>query len=217
MSRENRPVVLIVGGVAVLAAALLLFLVLRSGDDATDAPTQPAAGGSTVAAAPTPPPRADSSRPGQPQVSASVRDGSADAGGYTETIVNGMRVRDHRKNRSTPVERLIPDRAPGSRTIDPKITASINDQLLPRVRECAAGVPPEARGPKPRIEGKVILAIKDGQAQITQANVDLTDVVGASIEPTKQCLEQKAREIKVPADNEPDLESYAITIRYAVP
>lgn len=128
-----------------------------------------------------------------------------------------MRVRDHRKDKSTPVDRLLPERAPGSRTIDPKLTAQINTQLLPFVRECAAGVPPEARGVKPRIEGKIIIAIKDGQAQVTEADVDLTDVVGASIEPTKQCLEQKARGITVPAENEADLESYSITIRYAVP
>jgi hypothetical protein len=89
--------------------------------------------------------------------------------------------------------------------------------MLPIVRECAASVPPEARGVKPRVEGQVVIAIKNQQVQVSNATVDLTDVVGAPVEATKQCIQQKTLGITAPAGDEADLENYPIRISFSLP
>jgi hypothetical protein len=218
MSRQGRPVGLIIAVVAVAAAALLLWMILKSGDDDASASSQPAGAGSAAAArAPSPTEAGD--RPRLPQVAAAEeerRGGRADRP-TTETIIDGVRVRDHRRDRSQPI--VIPPRPPPAhaRKIPPTLTKTISDRILPIVRECGASVPPEARGPKPRVEGTVIIAIKDQQVQLSQATIELTDVVGAALEPTKQCIQQKALGVTAPAADEADLENYALRLSYSLP
>ena len=81
--------------------------------------------------------------------------------------------------------------------------------LAARIRYC------EARGPAPRIQGSVSIAIKDGQVTVGDTAFQLRDVVGASVEPIKQCIEQQARTITHPTD-EHDLESYDLTLSFAL-
>jgi hypothetical protein len=223
MTRQGRPVGLIIAAVAVLAAGLFLVFILKSGDD--DGPAGgagPATGGSGSGVASTPDrARPSPDRPNAPQVSSVEREpgsaaGSAGDRGYTETIVNGMRVRDHRKDRTQPVDIGSGSRPPNARRIQPSLTADISNRILPIVRECGASVPTEARGVKPRVEGEILIAIRSKQVQITRANVQLTDVVGASVDPTKQCIEQKVLGLTVPAGEEADLEDYTITLSYGL-
>lgn len=222
MTRQGRPVGLIIAAIAVLVAGLLLLFIMKSGDDDTTAgASRPPPGGSGGATSTPDLARPSPDRPNAPQVSSVEREpgsaaGSAGDRGYTETIVNGMRVRDHRKDRSQPVDIGSGSRPPNARRIQPALTADISNRILPIVRECGASVPTEARGVKPRVEGEILIAIRSKQVQITRANIQLTDVVGASVDPTKQCIEQKVLGLTVPAGEEADLEDYTITLSYGL-
>jgi hypothetical protein len=217
MSSQSRPVGLIIAGLALTAAALLVWMIVRAGDDSASAspPQQPAAG------APVDPPAPRAERPngpGSPQVAESAqerRSGNADRP-VTETIVNGVRVRDHRRDRSTPI--LVQDRPPGVgvHRVSRTVTADLNNRILPFVRECVSGVPPEARGARPRVESQVIISIKDHQARVTEATVEISDAAGATLESAKQCIQQKALGVTVPAADEDDVENYPIRLSYSL-
>jgi hypothetical protein len=221
MTSQGRPVGLIIAGVAVLAAGLLLLFIMKSGDDdaAAGAPS-PATSVPGTAPVMRDRPRPTPDRPNAPQVATVERttrpaDGS-DSPGYTETVINGVRVRDHRKDKTKPIEVTTGGRPPDARRIQQSLTGDISNRILPVVRDCGAGVPPEARGPKPRAEMEVVIAIRNKQVHVTKATVQLTDVVGASLEPTRQCIEQKLVGFTLPAGDEPDVEDYTLTLSYGV-
>jgi hypothetical protein len=168
------------------------------------------------------PPRVeDSSRPGVPQVLPTEPSGSArgdrDKIPPTESIINGVRVRDHRKDRTKPIALSSVERPAHARKIPPELTRSISDRILPIVRECGAAVPPDARGAKPRLEGPVVIAIKDHQVKVTGATLDLHDVTGDTVEQVKQCIQQKTLGITTAAPDEADLENYPIQISFTLP
>jgi hypothetical protein len=220
MSRQGPPVGVIIAVVAAIAAGLLVWLIARSGDDGASASTpQPSTAGTQAGA-----PRAEGERPALPQVTASGeprgaqgRTGAAEP--PTETVVDGVRIRDHRKDRSKPYKPFDPDPSTSraGRTIKPELTGAIVDRLTPSVRECGKAVPPEARGAKPRAEGKVVIAIKNHQVTVREATVELSDVSGVPLEPIQQCIQQAALGVTAPAGDEPDLEDYPIRISYALP
>jgi len=224
MARQERPVGLIIAGVALVAAGLLLWMILRSGDDGASAsPPQPAPqppGAGPGADRQAPVPRAEGSdRPNLPKVSDSDqgRQARPDLEPPTETVVNGVRVRDHRRDRSTPYTPAQSGPPAFARKIKPELTGEIVNRFLPYVRECGKAVPPEARGQKPRFEGTLVIAIKNHQVSVREATIELTDVIGAHAEPTQQCLQQKAQLITAPAADEDDLDNYPIRISYALP
>jgi hypothetical protein len=215
---------LVIAAVALTACALLLWMIMRSGDSgdggdggASAESSQPGATGDGTRTAA----RGDGARgPRLPQGSDGEqgrrRRNSADPS-VTETIVNGVRVRDHRQDRSKPIVLHDPPPSSRSRRIDAKVTAEVNDRLLPGVRECGAAVPPEARSDKPRVQGQVLLAVKDRRLSLTAATIEITGVVGASLEIAKQCIQQKALAVTVPQVDEEDLESYPLQISYTLP
>ena len=215
---------LVIAAVALTACALLLWMIVKGGgdgDDGASAGTSQQPGGAGSEGAARTAPRAESSsRPGLPQVTQADqarRGGDDDDRPATETIINGVRVRDHRRDRSKPV--TLPDRPPPPhvRRIDPKLTAEISDRILPIVRECGGAVPPEARSPKPRVEGQVTIAIKDHRVSVTAATVEISGVAGATLEPAKQCIQQKMLGVAVPQADEEDVESYPIQVSYTLP
>ncbi|HWU88812.1 MAG TPA: hypothetical protein VN253_16210, partial [Kofleriaceae bacterium] len=182
---------------------------------------RPAPGSSGGAAIGRDRPRPSLDLPGAPQVVSAERTSATTAGsdgdpGYTETVINGVRVRDHRKDRSAPIQLGSGRRPPDGRKIQPSLTADISNRILPIVRQCGASVPAEARGGKPRVEGEVVIAIRNQQVQITRASVRLTDVVGDFAESAKQCIDQKTLGLTVPAGDEADLEDYTITLSYGL-
>jgi hypothetical protein len=224
MPRQGRPVGLIIAVVAVAAAGLLLWMILRSGDEDEDVAASPHATAGGIAA---PSGRRVSAgeageRPSLPSTASSEQGrrprGSGDAERTTtETIINGVRVRDHRRDRSKPI--VIPSRPPPAhaRKIPPELTREISNRILPAVRECASLVPPEARGERPRVEGQVVIAIKSQQVQISEATIEITGVVGAPLETAQQCIRDKALVVTVPAGEEPDLADYPIRLSYTLP
>lgn len=217
MSRQGPPVGLIIAVVAVTAAALLLWMIIKSGDE--DASASPPRSAEAAAAPQGPPARQGADRPGLPQVTPSeqVRRRGGDAPPPTETIINGVRVRDHRRDRTQPIEIAPRTRPAYARKIPPELTADISNRILPIVRECASNVPREARGVKPSVQGQLVIAIKDHRVQIRQATIEIADVVGAALEPTQQCIQQKALGVTAPAADEADLEDYALRLSYTLP
>jgi hypothetical protein len=220
---NRRPVVLALGALALVAAAVVLWLSLGRGKD--DAPGEVRRDGSAGTAAaptpppslPTPPPGDTTDRAGQPVVSDNERTGSRPGPGDPprETIVNGVRVRDHRKN-PVPID-LPPNlHPPDSRKLQSETVAAINRKVFAVVGECMSDVPREARGANPRLDGQVVVAVKNKQLAVTGSTMQLRDVVGASVDATRLCMEQKAVGLTVPAD-ELDVEGYAISLSYALP
>lgn len=215
MSRKGAPVGLIIAVVAVSASALLLWMIIRSGgNEEAPAVVPEAKSGRSIR-----PPAAPGERPELPQVASTdgPRGPRPDREPATETIINGVRVRDHRKDRSQPIQLPERPRPESGRRIAPSLTRDLSDQLLPLVRQCATAVPPEARGPKPRVIGNVVIAIKNKQVQVSSATFALADVFGAPAEPTQQCIQQKALGITLPAPDEEDLEKYPVQVSLSLP
>ncbi|MBS1122895.1 MAG: hypothetical protein H6Q90_5123 [Deltaproteobacteria bacterium] len=213
----NRRVLLAIAAVAVLGAALVLFLKLR---EPTGASAEPVSAAPTTPARPSTPSQVgsrDPARPGAPIVTPGAEGRGAPPDDATkEVTINGIRIRDHRTGTHAPIDLPPNIHAPDSRKISPILTNDISQKLQAVMSECAASVPSEARGTKPRLEGTISIAIKDHQARITSSAMQLRDVVGASVDPTKQCIEQKSLGIATPAGDETDVESYTISINFAL-
>jgi hypothetical protein len=166
------------------------------------------------------PEASDSTRPRSVQVTdfEQGRRGRTDRPPPTETIINGVRVRDHRQDRSKPISLPTTRPPPRGRRIAPELTGELTSRIMPIVRECAmAHLAPETRGPKPRAEGQVVVTIKDQQARITRTVVELSDVTGGTVDQARKCIEDKTVGVTAPAANETDLEDYPIQISYAIP
>ena len=165
------------------------------------------------------PGQAGPERPRSTQVTSSEgRRGSSDRPPPTETIINGVRVRDHRKDRSSPISLPTTRPPPRGRRITPELTGAFINQINPIVRECAAThLPPEVRGAKPRAAGQILIAIKDQQASVTSTTVELSDVTGGTVDQARKCIEDKSVGLTAPAANEADLEDYPIQISFVIP
>jgi hypothetical protein len=134
-----------------------------------------------------------------------------------ETVVDGVRVRDHRTGDTAPRDMPHPAHPPEARRIPAALTQAITNKLRPVVMECAASIPPEARGTTPRIDGQLVIAIRNKQVSVTKTVVKLRDIAGASAEPVQQCIEQKSLGLMTPAGDEADLEDYGIALSFRVP
>jgi hypothetical protein len=132
------------------------------------------------------------------------------------TLPDGRIVRDHRPpDQRKPLEVPPSTQPPGGRRIPPELTGLYSDQIQAAMKECAKAVPKSALGDKPRLEGQIIIAIKAGQGSITSGVFKLTNFTNPSIaDSTKQCIEQKAMSVKVPAPGEQDLDSYSINMSF---
>jgi hypothetical protein len=207
----NR-VLLAIGAAAVVAMVVVLWLLLRS-DSGASANTQKT--GANEA-----PPNNTASRP---TVTPSIEPrGSAQAGtgnGIDEPstyAVGDVEVRDHRTGNHAPIDLPPNVHTPDTHRISSKIVNDLSLQIQAVLKQCAVEIPPEARGEKPRLEGTIYIAIKGEQAKITDAAVQLRNVVGASVEPTKQCIQQKSVGITAAATGEPETEKYTISVSFAV-
>ena len=206
----NKPLALAFGGAAVLVGAIALIVQMKQTDPAPAAPV-----------ATERPDAAPSPRPGP---SAVVSEGShpkegGDPDNTKEPVVteiDGKIVRDHRANPS-PVQKIPPTiHRPGGPQIKSTTTHDITQQMVKVLNECAKAVPKSARGAKPRAEGQIVVAIKDKQVSITKALVQLRDVEGDVVEPTKRCIEEKSVGLTTSAKDEADVESYEISISFAL-
>jgi hypothetical protein len=209
----NRRVLLAFGGAAVLAATVILYIALTTTDDVA------ARSGGTGDPVARPTPAGDPARPALPRATGSdvptqVAD-TTDA--PREYMIDGVKVRDHRKGDHAPVDLPRNIHPPGTRKVASTLTHDLSQKLQAALAECATKIPPEARGIKPRLEGTVFIAIKDARAQITDATVQLRGVQGETVAAAKQCMEQKSVGIGTPAPGEADLERYSISLSFALP
>ncbi|MGE0549629.1 MAG: hypothetical protein AB7O24_30290 [Kofleriaceae bacterium] len=136
---------------------------------------------------------------------------------HSENMSGDVSVRDHRTGDRPPAE-LPPIVAPlGGRTFPRELTTAITQRFREVLGECAAAITATDRGNSPRVEGTLVVAIKDQQVVVTRAAVKLREVIGASAELVRQCLEQKSLGLSASAADQADLQNYAISISYAVP
>jgi hypothetical protein len=202
---------LVLGAAAVVVAAIGLYAALGTGaEDARDSgdPRRAAAEPSRPAAQ-----NNAESNPGKPRLSPAEGSGSA-----TEYYVGGTRVRDHRAGEHTPIQMSpAPPRRPERRDTASRLTADLAQRIRPAMGACIAGVPAELRGDKPRVEGEIIVAIKDHQATVTSAALALRDVPEAAQLGVRPCLARAAVGLVAPAGTEDDVDGYPITLSLSVP
>jgi len=205
---------LALGAAVVLVAVIGLVLVLRSGDDGA---VKPDPAGPKFSETKLGKPSAQVTRaPSAPSSGASRPEpGSGPAVG--EYTVGGVRIRDHRSGNHAPLDVPPAIHPPEGRKISSQLTADLAQKLRVVTDACTASLPPEARGAKPRLDGEILIAIKDQQATVTSATFQARDVAGASEGLIKQCMEQKTIGVATPSGDEPDLQGYAITLSLRIP
>jgi hypothetical protein len=208
---------LVLGGVAVIALIVGLWLVLANDDGAaaqTSSTTSPAPSGTSVGV---PPPR------GEPTVTTTERGERPELPATTspehprDYVVGDIRVRDHRSGDNVPLDIPPNVHPPEGPKIPSTLTHAVAQQLKPIMMECVASLPKDARGDRPRLEGQLIIAIKDHKATVTKSIMQLRNVTGESVEPAKQCIESRAIGIEAQAADQADLDSYSINISFAIP
>jgi hypothetical protein len=185
----------------VVAAVIGLYITLRT--DSAPAPVS----------APVPPERPDQriadTEPGKARnrVAPAIRlDGSA----APTRPVGAQGVRDHRA--PEPVAPEQPPDPPAGHKINVQVTSDLSQILRTALQDCATNLAPGAAGETSRIEGQIVVAIKDHQATVTSVSFQLRDFAEAAQADLKQCLAQRAIGVTSPAGNEPDIDSYPITV-----
>jgi hypothetical protein len=138
-------------------------------------------------------------------------------GSAREYAVGGVRIRDHRRGSHPPVDVPPAVHPPQGRKIASQLTSDLAQKLRAVMAGCSTDVPAEARGATPRVEGEIKIAIKEKQATITSATFQPRDITGNAVDAIRQCLHGKAIGMTTPSGDEPDLESYAITLSLRVP
>lgn len=135
------------------------------------------------------------------------------------TLPDGRKVRDFRAPKDRKPMEIPPSiHAPGGRKIQPSLTGLYTEEIMKAMRACSDTVPKDVRGAKPRLEGQIVIAIKQAQGSVTNAVFKVTDISSESIaETARQCVEQRALSVKVPATGEADLDSYSINLSFAFP
>ncbi|MBA3391721.1 MAG: hypothetical protein H0T89_03705 [Deltaproteobacteria bacterium] len=219
-----RKGLLAIGAVVVIGAVIALWLGLRTDKSAApEAPALPSTGPTAATGdSPITPEGVDRggnvAPPELPNVSSVPRGTHASENQPAESIVNGIRVRDHRKPEDRVPMDLPPNlHPPSSRRIQPTLTGALTDQIRKIMAACGASVPKQELGVKPRIEGQIVIAVKGQQAQVTSAVMVMRDATGPGVDQAKQCIEQKAVGVTAPAPDEADVESYSINLSFAFP
>jgi hypothetical protein len=82
--------------------------------------------------------------------------------------------------------------------------------------ECTKDIPRDARGPHPRLEGQLIVNIKDHKMTVSGATMQLRDMPADSLDATRQCVEQKSIGLSTDAGDQDDLDNYSIGVTFAV-
>lgn len=205
---------LVAAAIALLGAMLGLWLWMRKGD----APASARSDGPQQVIVPTKPPGSAEvpSLPGSGSA-AFAEGGSGSGSNERDYVVGDVHVRDHRAG--TPVKIDLPPNVhpPESRRLPSELTQAIAQKVRTVMEGCTANVPREARGPGPRLEGQIVVGIADKKLTITKSIVELRDVFGAAVEPTKACIEQKSVGLDTAAADQADLASYSINVNFAIP
>lgn len=220
-SGSHRPA-LIVGAIAVLAAVIVLvILVARAADtEETAAATPPVV---DPAAKPVVPPPLQ--RDPSVTVTERPRGESAPtlpaAGEHPrEYAVGDVAVRDHRAGDNKPLDVPPNVHPPEGRLIPSTLTHAISQKVKAVIKDCVASLPREGRADKPRVEGQILIGIKDKSLAVTQSTIQMRglDALDATVvDSAKQCIESRAVGQSTPAPDEADLESYTINLSFTIP
>lgn len=207
MNRLVLGLVVVAVGVGILA-----YLVSDHGQRAAAPPAPPAAGSAASATivrdhTKMPPPVL----PATTTVPATGGSDSADS--YT---IGGVQVRDHRGGGSPHMDIPPNIHPPEAHQISSTIVQDVAQQVRAVMKQCAVDLPGDARGTKPRVEGQLVVAIKDHQLTVTGATMQLRDVQGDALEPTRQCIEQRSVGLHAAAADEPDVDHYSISVNFAL-
>ncbi|HEX3764663.1 MAG TPA: hypothetical protein VHW23_38475 [Kofleriaceae bacterium] len=191
------------GVVIVVVAVVGLFVLLRT-DNEPDPQREVSA---------SKPQKIEDADPGKPRnrVVPALRQDGASAPGRTPADPG---ARDHRAPQHAVTEPPPPPRAdpPAGRKINIQVTSDLSQVLRPALQECAANLAPGAAGATSRIEGEIVVSIKDHQATVTAANFQLRDIAEAAQADVQQCLVQRAVGVTASAGDEQDVDSYPITV-----
>jgi hypothetical protein len=215
---------LVVGALVLLAAAVVLVVMLaQGGGDSSSSSAGSATKPTETATTPAPPPTLHN-----PSVTVTDRPRgettappTLPAGGENprEYAVGDNVVRDHRSGDHKPLD-VPPNLHPNdSRMIPSELTHSISQKVKAVMKDCVASLPKDGRGEKPRLEGLIVIAIKDQTLAVTQSTIQMRDLdgLGAATEAAKQCVESHAVGLSTPAPGEADLPSYSIHLSFAIP
>lgn len=195
----NRGI-LALGAAVVLAAAIGLYVLLRADDGGPV--TRPVAG----SADPSPVQKFAENAPDRPRLPS-----------RTEYRIGDTRVRDHRAGEHAPIEAPPRVPRPDGREIPSMLTSSLGRGIRTALRPCAAGIVASALGPKPRIEGQILVSIRDHQATVTSSTLKLRDVADDARAQAEECLARSAVGFVAPAGDEPDVDDYSITLSLTLP
>jgi hypothetical protein len=207
----NRRVMLVFGALAVLAAAVILYLAMHTPTNSAAEPDKPviakvrelgsATGSATTAS------RIEGKEP--------VAVGED---GVKEYVVDGVRVRDHRKGERTtavPLPRVA--KRPDGRQLAPAVVQTLNKSLQAVLAECVAQIPKDQRGNGARLEGVIQVDVKNHKLGVTEATMQLSKISAPEVAgAVKQCMEQKSAGISADAPDEADVERYALTVSFAL-
>jgi hypothetical protein len=205
--------VLVIGGLLVVALVVGLWLLLGR-DDTTTAQASPTPS-TGPAAVDTPSSGRPTVTPGAPIVPSMPPPSSGE--NPRDYAVGDVRVRDHRAGDNKPLD-IPPNAHPAEgRAIPSVLTHEISQKVRAVMMECVASVPKEARGEKPRLEGQIVIAIKASRLSITNSTMQLRNISGDAVEPTKRCIESKSIGLENSAPDQADLDNYSINISFAIP
>ncbi|HEX5060380.1 MAG TPA: hypothetical protein VFV99_13525 [Kofleriaceae bacterium] len=205
---------LVFGGLAVVALCVGLWLLLHKGDDAS-AETGTTQGSQAVVAPPhtSGTPSVTSAPPGEHPALPTVGSGE----NPRDYVVGDIRVRDHRAGDNKPLDIPPNVHPPEGPAIPSELTHAVAQKVKAVMIDCVASLPQDARGEKPRLEGQIEISIKDHKVRIEKSTMQLRNVSGESVEPTRQCIESKSVGIENSAPDQSDLASYPINISFAIP
>jgi hypothetical protein len=206
----NRGVLLAGAAGVLVAACVAIWLGTRGGEDA---PATPGSAAQQTGATPVEGKRGTTVTPA-PELRGGDPASSGD--GVTTYQVDTVTIHDHRGANAGQRLDLPPNlHPPGGRRIPPTLTGAFASQVRTVLAECARSLPAEARGPRPRVEGDIIIAITGGKASVTRSLMQLRDVQG-DVDAIRQCVEQKATGLTADAAGQDDLEGYAIHVQFPI-
>jgi len=199
------------GALIVVAGVALVLMMSKSDPDHAPATAKPAP---SSPSGPTPSVSGDPS-PALPATAPSNATVGSD--GVKEYMVGDVKVRDHRAGDNKQMD-LPPNPHPAeARELPSELTHDISQQIRRQMNTCAAAVPKDVRGAKPKLDGQLTVAIHDHKLTVTNMALQARDVDGPSADALKQCVAEKSASYVSSAPDQPDLDNYGIAISFALP
>jgi len=208
--------VVLIGGGIILAVAIFLILKVRGGDDAAARPTADPVAETSDPGASGGDPAAEHHDPAQPALP-EAGSGQNPTPVVRETMIDGVRVRDHRIGRHSDLDKLLPPNIHprnGQRLPSPlvqKVVAKLQDVL----KECARSIPADAKSANSKLDGKVFVDVAQGTLKVTEAKVKVENVEADTAE-LVQCFESKAISQSVPSGDVEDTTHYGVSLLFHV-